>query len=537
MKSVNHKQKKVCLVILFAILFFPALPRIILGWGCIIGWFETHQYFLKMAYSRLMNERTVKNLKNRGSFHFPEVEEILFHEGINRNLKGNGPDNEDNSSWSSHYYNPRTKRGGAPKAAADYYLKLKENLLKGQTTNAARDAAYMAHFIADLSCPYHVNGMPADEAYKAYEATRERWLVLDKNIAGDTGGTTYNWDGEFKVFKSMRNTEKEKKARDWFDPWYFNRHTKNVVTSTHVEWEGLCKPLVPSTFAPLYADGYIEVQSVKGNGTGASIEAFAQNIARDTRDHQVQLWKFTTPLKDQYEQIIRNIFTVWRASFSALHVEAKASPNSNVLEVNVTNLEDFETAQDVRIELRISGGKVIGESLKHLGQIDRHRSKRIRWEIEPARNEIPVQFKIIAEGKYAGCPDSGCTILEKSIRLVKKQTPSQQTQTEKTSSRSSTQSGREVATRKSSTQDNSLAEYRSLYPAYLQKFHEGQTVVLKANAVEIGNDTYHCAYEVYCLIKDGPRKGEKYKCVDFSRNFSLTQLKGMIPNMKKKLGR
>jgi hypothetical protein len=85
------------------------------------------------------------------------------------------------------------------------------------------------------------------------------------------------------------------------------------------------------------------------------------------------------------------------------------------------------------------------------------------------------------------------------------------------------------------TQDRSeesiLHEYRYLYREYLFAFHKGDRVEIVANAEKIGADKYHCAYNVYCMIKDGPRKGEEYKCVSHDTIHSLSGLRGAMPMM------
>ncbi len=81
-------------------------------------------------------------------------------------------------------------------------------------------------------------------------------------------------------------------------------------------------------------------------------------------------------------------------------------------------------------------------------------------------------------------------------------------------------------------EESILHEYRYFYREYLFAFHKNQRVEIVANAVRIGDDKYRCAYNVYCLIKDGPRKGEEYKCVTHDKAHSLSYLKSAIPRMR-----
>jgi hypothetical protein len=85
---------------------------------------------------------------------------------------------------------------------------------------------------------------------------------------------------------------------------------------------------------------------------------------------------------------------------------------------------------------------------------------------------------------------------------------------------------------KDRSEQSILHEYRYAYREYLFAFHKNQRVEIVANAVKVGDDKYRCAYNVYCLIKDGPRKGEEYKCVTHDKAHSLFYLKSAIPRMK-----
>jgi hypothetical protein len=86
------------------------------------------------------------------------------------------------------------------------------------------------------------------------------------------------------------------------------------------------------------------------------------------------------------------------------------------------------------------------------------------------------------------------------------------------------------------TQDRSeesiLYEYRYLYREYLFAFHKGNRVEIVANAEKIGTDKYRCTHNVYCIIKDGPRKGEEYKCVSYDKIYSLSDLRSAMITME-----
>ncbi|MCX6552921.1 MAG: hypothetical protein NTY02_18280, partial [Acidobacteria bacterium] len=86
------------------------------------------------------------------------------------------------------------------------------------------------------------------------------------------------------------------------------------------------------------------------------------------------------------------------------------------------------------------------------------------------------------------------------------------------------------------TAEDILAEYRALYPAYVQRQYPGATIEMRANATGSG-DKYTCSYIAWGIIQDGPRKGERAKLGDFTRDFTLSALDALIPPMKKALGR
>jgi hypothetical protein len=90
---------------------------------------------------------------------------------------------------------------------------------------------------------------------------------------------------------------------------------------------------------------------------------------------------------------------------------------------------------------------------------------------------------------------------------------------------------------KESSQET-LNEFRKLYPAYLQKFHKGNEVQVIANATEdAATKKYRCANKVFCIVKDGPRKGEKYCCASFEALRTVFELKASIPGMKELLSK
>ncbi|MEA4951492.1 MAG: hypothetical protein VB107_02330, partial [Aminivibrio sp.] len=81
---------------------------------------------------------------------------------------GPGPDVDGASPYSWHYYNPRTGKGLAPKKVADFFSVMMHKRVRGESQ--AREAAWAAHFLADMFVPYHVTGMPEEEAWQSFMA-------------------------------------------------------------------------------------------------------------------------------------------------------------------------------------------------------------------------------------------------------------------------------------------------------------------------------------------------------------------------------
>jgi len=55
------------------------------------------------------------------------------------------------------------------------------------------------------------------------------------------------------------------------------------------------------------------------------------------------------------------------------------------------------------------------------------------------------------------------------------------------------------------------------------------------DGAEKRGDQYFSAHKVYCIIKDGPRKGEEYCCASFERLHTLAQLKAAAAEMQRYL--
>jgi hypothetical protein len=360
----------------------------------------SHQYILRCA-----NESLGGDPAYEGS-NFPDLEEILRFEGVEVDSFGNkgGPGPDNSSPYSGHDYNPRTNKGRATTTAADWYDKLKYHLLLGH--DAAQDAAYLAHYVADISCPYHINGMPADEALKLRPTGRI--LKLDDSVigtllprgTGPMGGSTSiqiptlltywpaslpasvtkrgncgrsagidgaNWTSELGNWTNIYNNDNN---ADWFDPWYSDGMAKKGYeesSSTHTFWELYafenCSPVRSGEVVK--ATRYSNRFAQKGNGNKKNMDNHIKNIAIETLKQQKELLVESaegdpgkslgkdSKLFSAYKRAIEDVYTAWRASFSALRPDMALARNlvksafsislSCLIHENIDNVDGLES--------------------------------------------------------------------------------------------------------------------------------------------------------------------------------------------------
>jgi hypothetical protein len=388
-----------------------------------------HQYILDAAYKKLQSDPAFE-----GS-NFPALEAIKAYEGINKPLElltsylseglgGPGPDVPGNSPWSYHYYNPRTGKGSAPSAVADRYAFLKRGLEnRNRILDSPRigsilekDAAYLAHFVADLSCPYHINGLPADEALARLSSGDGQ---LGQDIVGPAAGG--DWTNGMKDFKNKYDNNSDV---DWFDPWYWDGKINSSHTDCELKW-GLVKEVKAAGVLTGYSQAF---RQSYGNGEGRNLEEFAEATAAYTNTHLAEWWSISTgSVPDMLDQAVTNVFTAWRASFSALRpsmaLEQDPGTGSQKLVVRVKNLENDEAAKDVVVNLKINKGEIQGPD----GAVGTSSSYRYPQEIPPrgeaevgvwavkGSGEATVTLEVSAT--FSRTPDSGRAVLEKAFSL------------------------------------------------------------------------------------------------------------------------
>ena len=331
---------------------------------------------------------------------------IVAHEGVYaKGKEGNGPDKEGVSGYSEHYYNPNTDKGGAPQAISKWYKRLAEDLTIGNPGTAPRAAAWGAHYLADMSCPYHVIGMPGAEAKAAYEAAkatgvlqlsvdvrglpeiygyqdtaRQRNEIMKADEAGDmrpSGQYTIpntNFLYEASNYVARLTGTNDTSHLDWFDPWYYNTgiSAASDELSSHIYWEG--NSWAAFTFNPWSAE-YSQWWVKTGSPTKPSPDApWTENVkrmellAKKEADYtRSQVSTEINSIGAGYRRSVINVYTMWRAAVSGLSpgVEWKLSgrsPDGNEI-YKVTpyafNKLDSETFNATELRFTLLGGAKI----------------------------------------------------------------------------------------------------------------------------------------------------------------------------------
>jgi len=88
------------------------------------------------------------------------------------------------------------------------------------------------------------------------------------------------------------------------------------------------------------------------------------------------------------------------------------------------------------------------------------------------------------------------------------------------------------------SEDQAVAEYRSLLPAVLQAERKAWHTRFEflANAVKAGAG-YRVAYKTYCLIDKGPDTGKDYACFELDTVLDIGAVRSAVADMKRRLGR
>jgi len=431
---MNHqksKYRKHLFKLLFLSISIFLIRGIFFGWG---SWassgidYNTHAFIIRESYKRLENDPAFRK------DIFPLLSATLGHEGITRKLAGPGPDAILNSVSSEHYYNPKTKEGDAPKQTSFFFSQLKESI-EGKITKEReeRSAAYLAHYIADMSVPFHVLGISAPgqdpQGFINGLTDAHGRVLLNEKIQGNkTSSLSKNWSNELQRWQKAHDENWE--YVNWFDPWYYD-DAWNSAFSTHIDWEGAVKH-VSAAGQNEYSSIYTSLLKKKNlNGSQKIIEEMTKERALFTRNNLDRV-KGDFALYDKQMALnsaITDVFTVWRASFSALQplasIEQDPVTGLNKLIVSLRNLEDTEAAKDINVHIEVINGELTGPDNWKESLLEPFRKNVIgnqidldKWTIESSYNDVWI--KVIVTGTYVETPDSGKIILDKNLILPPK---------------------------------------------------------------------------------------------------------------------
>jgi len=348
---------------------------------------DTHQLILSAAYNLLTSDPRMA-----GVFGIPlangrivRLEDILAYEGVDGSLRtltpyGPGPDAEKVSLYSCHWFNPLTGQGRAVVSAYDQYLQFaREASLASPNEQAAiKGLAWSAHFLADMFVPYHLVGMPVEEA-KARLAARNyiigeneagpamlaspypqesqpQGIVFDNPLTRALGAWwSAGWgaDSNFKEALAVFSSHHQAAATaggvnhiDWFDPWYWNGNLAASHVANPTDYEANIDPgqVLFSSHASYESNGH--ARFVEGGGyapafdrphpydalwknappdysfTGQAwqsqawqVQDFVTRVAQRTRDNMELCW--SRP-EVGIRSSVEAVYTLWRSAFTAL---------------------------------------------------------------------------------------------------------------------------------------------------------------------------------------------------------------------------
>jgi len=391
------------------------------------GIFMTHQFLNTEAHKLLSEHPMLK----KGYIKFPKISDINKYSGVRPpidggtlEISGEGPDNPKKSDFAAHYFNPsigNSGLGGAPKKVSETYAGLKRSLLvmserykdyakeNINPINTAYYGAYLAHFIQDMTCPFHVIGAPKEYLQydpkamgpytKRYGAGIWEWTesspfrnqnapnssVSATPLTGGPADSVYVQIDPQKFWNLMvdRFIKEKSPGANWFEPNYYNGPGFQLTWTyrgTHFLYEALVGPyhtsLLDVTMAPN------EVKKFRKRwylSTTDKPGSFAKNIASETKerlDREEKEFMFN-PAKmmmpgevpiphEAWCQAVQATYTVWRASFSALFVDrytdvklAKVSnnPDKYKFRLRIKNVEPEENATNVLARVIFKAGK------------------------------------------------------------------------------------------------------------------------------------------------------------------------------------
>lgn len=248
-----------CILIVFCLLAGPAYP-----WSSANG--GTHLEIDNAAYDKLSNAPGF----NPGNF--PSKKAISGYTGLIYGADALLYARYETYLYSNHYYNPVDKQGNAPERAKYWYNVLVAEITNGEglavkSEEAAKAAAYLGHYVADVGVPYHVNGNFIANPSPAY--------------------------------------------KDWNDPDY--HEVAKVPTGPHPEWEYEANKYSYKDYNKY--SGFSSDWDIKKGGS-SQIEDFVKKTAARTKDTAMN-----SVIDDPYiikrllGRSVQDVYTVYKAAY------------------------------------------------------------------------------------------------------------------------------------------------------------------------------------------------------------------------------
>jgi hypothetical protein len=424
---------------LLVVAILVLLPVVAFPWASVAPLAETHQYIVQTALGRLEADPAFE-----GDL-FPNTEGVELNEGVEltaAGLIGKGADAHSRSTYSEHYYNPRTEEGNAPNSVAHYFSELiKDNILNQQhqtEEGGPKAAAYCAHFLADIFVPYHVNGMSRDTAEKIWvnqKVYETQQITLPESVTGSMilsymapyqgGGQDRNFYPELNRFITLTDPPEF----DWFDPWYYNGtsmtyseyfHSQSIdnpalITnvSSHILWEG--RPSGEPTASAFHKqagqgmDGYDPhwknaAPTFDNPWVGQAEQARLFTIFKATETRDRQEVYFNTPVLP-LRDAIRAVYTLWRASFSGLRPVIEFQPETGATTYKVTGKVTNKAsgaASNLRVRLTTTDCTLPGKDMeKELGNsLAKGSELEVSWKVQPKVDTL-CKLRLEVVGAYA----------------------------------------------------------------------------------------------------------------------------------------
>ena len=415
--------------------------------------FATHQFINKKAY------KAIRRHPAFNSSGFPSLDDIQRHGSVSISSKlsigvlgitpkpiivGLGPDMEGNSYFSQHWYNPENKQGRSPETINKLHADLSEALNRPSgdyseekiLENKAHLAAYVAHYMQDMTCPMHVSGIDGINALRS-----EVGNLDDISPYAVSLYSKETWKTMIDLFKEVRAKDPH---TDFFDPLYYDGGWPATTNfGSHVQYEAKVEEhymaVATATHQILWAveekKGYVPegYDSNKAKNNSEGMELLAKEAAKKTRDRigtksnpgplWIDLDAIFASLQIPYEDWWRAVqltYVTWRSSFCALHsatedikfVKISNRPKKYKLSVSVDNLEPEAPAKSVKVYYKIEGDIKTDGNIDFTESIPKNDtsgwySADKSFKIEDPKN-LSGKITIEIKGKYdKKIPDSG----------------------------------------------------------------------------------------------------------------------------------